>query len=79
MKDAKEKALALTAAAGVELKDIQSIDYAKTDLNVSVNTLRMPMMAKSIAAEEACGSFDMDIRPDDIELDDTVTVIWEIA
>lgn len=25
-----------------------------------------------------CGSFDMDIEPDDIEVSDTVTVIWEI-
>ena len=79
MKDAKEKALALTEAAGVSLGDIRSIDYAKADLNVSVNTLRMPMMAKGMAAEESCDSFDMDIQPDDIELDDTVTVIWEIA
>ena len=79
MTDAKEKALALTAAAGVTLGEIQSIDYAKADLNVSVNTMRMPMMAKGMAVEECCDSFDMDIQPDDIELTDTVTVLWEIA
>ena len=25
------------------------------------------------------GSFDMDIEPDDIEVADTVTVVWEIG
>lgn len=77
--DAKAKAGALTAAAGVTLGEIQSIDYAKADLNLAVNTLRMPMMAKEMAAEECCDSFDMDVQPDDIELNDSVTVIWEIV
>ncbi len=77
--DAREKAQALTGAAGVELKEIQSIDYAKADLNLSVNTLHMPMMAKGMAREESIDSFDMDIQPDDMELCDTVTVIWEIG
>lgn len=78
--DAKAKAEVLAKAAGVSLGDIQSIDYAKADLNLAVNTMRMPMMAKgAFAAEEACDSYDMDMQPDDIELDDTVTVIWEIA
>jgi len=25
------------------------------------------------------GSYDMDIEPDDIDVSDTVTVVWEIA
>ena len=29
------------------------------------------------ACEDAC--YDMDIEPDDIEVADTVTVVWEIA
>jgi hypothetical protein len=77
--DAKAKAEALTAAAGVSLGEIQSIDYAKADLNLAVNTMRMPMMAKGMAAEECCDSYDMDVQPDDIELTDTVTILWEIV
>ena len=77
--DAKAKAEALTAAAGVTLGAIQSIDYAKADLNLTVNTMRMPMMAKGMAAEECCDSYDMDVQPDDIELTDTVTILWEIV
>ena len=34
------------------------------------------MMADS-AAEY--GTYDMDIEPDDIEVTDTVTLVWEIA
>ena len=34
--------------------------------------LAMPMRAPS-------ESYDMDIEPDDIEVSDTVTVIWEIG
>lgn len=43
-------------------------------------------MKKMLMAEECCapmmdgaGSYDMDIEPDDIEVSDTVTVLWEIA
>ena len=78
--DAKAKALALAEAAGVRLGGIQSIDYAKADLNLAVNAMRMPMMAKgAVEAEECCDSYDMDVQPDDIELTDTVTVLWEIV
>jgi hypothetical protein len=34
-------------------------------------------LAAPMAAESA--SYDMDIEPDDIEVSDTVTVIWEIG
>ena len=41
---------------------------------------RLSEQRRSLKAEEAvCDSYDMDMQPDDIELDDTVTVIWEIA
>ncbi len=80
--DAKEKASVLTRAAGVLLKDIQSIDYSWGEIDFEVRPMsRMLMdsasMGKMMAAESA--SFDMDIEPDDIEIRDTVTVIWEIG
>ena len=34
----------------------------------------MPMKAMAGASD----SYDMDMEPDDIEISDTVTVIWEI-
>ncbi len=33
----------------------------------------LPMMARKTE-----GAYDMDIEPDDIEVSDTVTVVWEI-
>ena len=77
IKDAKEKAGVLTQAAGVELKDIQSIDYSWGEINFEVQPMNRMLMADA-APMEAAGSYDMDIEPDDIEISDTVTVIWEI-
>ena len=41
---------------------------------------RMLMADEFLAAPRAADSkaYDMDIEPDDIEVSDTVTVIWEI-
>ena len=79
IKDAKEKAGVLTQAAGVELKDIQSIDYSWGEINFEVQPMnRMIVADECMAAPMAAESYDMDIEPDDIEVSDTVTVIWEI-
>ena len=79
--DAKEKASVLTESAGVALKDIQSIDYSWDELDFEVRPMNRMLksdggMLASMAADS--GSYDMDIEPDDIEVTDTVTVIWEI-
>lgn len=80
--DAKEKASVLTQAAGVALKDIQSIDYSWGEIDFEYRPMNRMLMADEclaapMASEDA--SYDMDIEPDDIEVSDTVTVIWEIA
>ena len=79
MADAKEKAAVLSQAAGVTLKEIQSIDYSwgTIDFEVSpLNRLSACSVPFSPAAGKAC--FDLDIEPDDISTSDSVTVIWEI-
>lgn len=74
--DAKEKAAALTAAAGVELKDIQSIDYSRGEIELEVRPMNYAMAGKlREMSDESC---NLDIEPDDIEISDTVTVVWEI-
>lgn len=76
--DAKEKAIVLTQAAGVALKEIQSIDYSWDQINFEVRPMNQMLMADmTISAPKA--SYDIDIEPDDIEVSDTVTVIWEIV
>ena len=78
--DAGEKALVLSKAAGVTLKEIQSIDYSWGQIDFEIQPMNRMLMAKGCcdeAMEEA--GYDLDIEPDDIEVSDTVTVIWEIA
>ena len=79
--DAKAKAAVLTGAAGVDLKDIQSIDYSWGQINFEVQPMNRMLMAEECcdSAINEAGSYDMDIEPDDIEVSDTVTVVWEIA
>lgn len=75
---ARQKAEILCAASGKELGELLSIDYSWGELNVYSNTryemeedcmVMAPMMAKSAA---------IDIAPDDINVSDTVTFVWEI-
>ena len=80
--DAKEKASVLTQAAGVTLKDIQSIDYSWGEIDFEYRPMNRMLMAdeylaRPMAAESP--SYDMDIEPDDIEVSDTVTILWEIG
>lgn len=79
--DAKGKALILTQAAGVELRDIQSIDYSWGEINFEVQPMDRMLMADACLAPPKSaenGSYDMDIEPDDMSINDTVTVVWEI-
>lgn len=79
--DARVKATVLTQAAGVDLKDIQSIDYSWGQINFEVQPMNRMLMAEECcdSAINEVGSYDMDIEPDDIEVSDTVTVVWEIT
>ncbi len=78
--DAKEKASVLTRAAGVALKEIQSIDYSWGEIDFEFSPMNRPIMAPECSDEMMSSkSYAMDIEPDDIEVADTVTVIWEIG
>lgn len=75
--DSRLKAEALADAAGVALGRIINVDYSWGEMEIFNRTVDRMVMgnAKMSAAEE---SLDMDIEADDIRLQDTVTVIWEI-
>ena len=74
--NAREKAEILCEASNVALGDLLAIDYNWGELNVVSRTeymldekcLAMPMGAMA----------DMDIEPDDIDVSDTATFVWEI-
>ena len=71
--NAKKKAEILCEASGVTMGDLIAIDYNWGELDIYSHTRydccedAMPLMAKSI-----------DIDPDDIDVSDTATFVWEI-
>lgn len=73
--NAHRKAEILCEASGKKLGDLISIDYnwgeldivSRTSYDIADDCLAAPMVAKS-----------MSIEPDDIDLSDTVTFVWEI-
>lgn len=77
--DSKEKASVLAEASGVTLLGIQSIDYSWGQVSFEVHPMNSMLMAEECEIPSAgAGSYDLDIEPDDLELSDTVTVVWEI-
>lgn len=77
--NSKDKAAVLAEAAGVELKQIVTIDYSWAEMNLFVrpaNRILAPMAA--MECDRGSGSYEIDIEPENIEVTDTVTVVWEI-
>jgi uncharacterized protein YggE len=75
VRDAMEKAGVLSKAAGLQLGDIQSMDYSWGRIEYEIQCMdklscaEMPIEGKG---------YNLDIEPDDIDTEDTVTVVWEI-
>lgn len=73
--NAKRRAEILCEAAEMKLGKLLTINYSWGDLNICSDTrydlaedyLAVPMMAKS-----------MEIEPEDIDMSDTATFVWEI-
>ncbi len=77
--DAVEKAAVLTRSGGVRLKEIQSIDYSWGEIDFEFRPMRGELIMEDCCpAPMEAKSYDLDIEPDDIDVSDTVTVVWEI-
>ena len=75
VKDSKTKAEVLAKAAGVSLGEIKEIDYSWGELEICTE----PMHGMRLAApKESSGAYYIDIEADDIDVQDTVTIVWEI-
>ena len=72
--DARRKGEILAAAAGVKQGKLLRIEYS-----VAEPVLETPRMAKAMLARNESASFDMDLTPEDIRTQDTVTLVWEIS
>lgn len=75
VKNSREKAEIMAIAAGVSLGEVQSIDYSWGEIDIRTSPVDKLEVRKSYALEP---SYDIDIEPDDIDLSDTVTMVWEI-
>lgn len=77
IEDSKHKAKVLAHAANIELCDIVSIDYSWGEINFVSEPIQNFAFA---SAEKTMGSpgYDIDIEADDIDVTDTVTVVWKI-
>ena len=78
VRDAIAKAGVLASAAGLNLGEIQSVDYSWGQVRFEVEPMDKCMMTELPCSGEGA-AYDMDIEPDDIDVQDTVTVVWEIA
>ena len=79
VQDAVAKAGVLTRAANQKLGDIQSIDYSWGRIDFEFSPMDRELMPEADGAcVKECEALPLDIEPDDIEVGDTVTVVWEI-
>ncbi len=75
-KNAREKAQILCEAAGVTLGELLNIDYNWGEINVVSHTNYM--IENRCMAMPMGGLADMELQPDDINVSDTATFVWEI-
>ena len=78
IKDSMLKANIMAEASNVELGDIQSIDYSWGTIRYEPHDYNLMGSDSILMCNAAADTFDIDIEPDDVELTDTVTVVWNI-
>lgn len=77
IEDSKHKAEVLANAANVKLGDIVTIDYSWGEINFVSEPIQNFAFASAEQTRDSTG-YDIDIEADDIDVTDTVTVIWSI-
>ena len=88
IEDSIQKAQVLTTAANVKLGEIQAIDYSWGEIDLVTGSahlvkyhvphyLRQAQRLQNAVGQAAAD--DIDIEADDIDVTDTVTVVWEIV
>ena len=78
VEDAKQKAELLAKAAGVGLGEILNIHYSWTEPDFEVRPMSRALMGVNGAMAKASG-YDLNLEPDDLELSDTVTLLFAIV
>lgn len=79
VEDAFQKAEVLAQAAGVSLGQLQTIDYSWGELDLTARPMSKRFeTVRSMPVNDA-GSYTLNVEPDNIEVTDTVTVVWSLA
>ncbi|WP_346928658.1 SIMPL domain-containing protein [Clostridium sp.] len=73
VEDARSKAKVMAEAAGVRLGKVLRIDYSGNDIQLyrDIYSMNKNLISTGVAP-------NIDLQPDDIEVEDTVTVVWRI-
>ena len=74
VQDSKTKAEILAKSSGVTLGDIINIDYSWGEIEIYSEPIQNYCLAESTINEP----YNIDIEADDIDVQDTVTIVWEI-
>lgn len=77
--DSRRKAEVLTAAAGVSLGQLLSIDYSWQEIDFVSHPMDGAFLCDGVPAPTDAKSYRMDIEADDIDVEDTVTVVWNLV
>ncbi len=79
VEDSMKKAKILSGAAGVEIGDIQNIDYSWGQIEFVTRPVNDLCLKECCEEDIQClDEIDLDIEADDIDVSDTVTVVWSI-
>ena len=78
VKDSLKKASVLVEASDVKLGKIINIDYSWGEIDFVSKPLQEMSLRCCEPDESYSASYDMDIEPDDIDITDTVTVVWAL-
>ena len=75
--DAVRKAKVLAQASGEQLGDIISIDHSWSEVDVYSEKVLSVGVDEPVLYNK--GALELDIEADDIDLNDTVTVVWKLS
>lgn len=79
VEDSRKKAVILTEAAGAKLGEILNMDYSWGQVEFVTRPIKaLALEDREYSEVEYMGNIDVDIEPDDIDVSDTVTVVWAL-
>lgn len=80
VEDSRIKAGVLARAAGASIGEIKTIDYSWKEIELLSDTSfrRNLECVEYLSSDDSRSSYNIDIEADDINIEDTVTIVWEI-